>query len=92
MLGPARCYRYCKNKPYIKSRYCRGVPDPKIRIYDMGAKRAPISVFPLCIHLLSDEKQQLSSEALEAARITCKRVSCAFVGDCGVCVCACDGG
>jgi hypothetical protein len=24
--GPARCYRYCKNKPYIKSRYCRGVP------------------------------------------------------------------
>lgn len=24
--GPARCYRYCKNKPFIKSRYCRGVP------------------------------------------------------------------
>ena len=23
---PARCYRYCKNKPYIKSRFCRGVP------------------------------------------------------------------
>merc|ERR1739848_870437 len=30
---PARCYRYCKNKPYPKSRFCRGVPDPKIRIY-----------------------------------------------------------
>ena len=28
---PARCYRYCKNKPYPKSRFCRGVPDPKIR-------------------------------------------------------------
>ena len=28
---PARCYRYCKNKPYIKSRYCRGVPEGKIR-------------------------------------------------------------
>ncbi|ELU41780.1 hypothetical protein AG1IA_04190 [Rhizoctonia solani AG-1 IA] len=26
---PARCYRYCKNKPYPKSRYNRGVPDPK---------------------------------------------------------------
>uniref|UniRef100_A0A671DHQ7 Uncharacterized protein n=1 Tax=Rhinolophus ferrumequinum TaxID=59479 RepID=A0A671DHQ7_RHIFE len=24
---PARCYRYCKNKPYPKSRFCRGVPD-----------------------------------------------------------------
>ena len=28
---PAQCYRYCKNKPYPKSRYCRGVPDSKIR-------------------------------------------------------------
>ena len=27
---PARCYRYCKNKPYPKSRYNRGVPDPKV--------------------------------------------------------------
>lgn len=26
---PARCYRYQKNKPYPKSRFCRGVPDPK---------------------------------------------------------------
>ncbi|CAN1220226.1 60S ribosomal protein L10, partial [Linum perenne] len=31
---PARCYRQIKNKPYPKSRFCRGVPDPKIRIYD----------------------------------------------------------
>lgn len=23
---PARCYRMQKKKPYIKSRYCRGVP------------------------------------------------------------------
>ena len=28
---PARCYRYCKNKPYPKSRYNRGVPDSKVR-------------------------------------------------------------
>ena len=28
---PNKCYRYCKNKPYPKSRYCRGVPDSKIR-------------------------------------------------------------
>merc|ERR1712071_355935 len=37
---PARCYRYCKNKPYPKSRFNRGVPDPKIRIFDLGRKKA----------------------------------------------------
>ena len=66
---PARCYRYCKNKPYPKSRYCRGVPDPKIRIYDLGRKKASVDDFPTCVHLVSDEYEQLSSEALEAARI-----------------------
>jgi large subunit ribosomal protein L10e len=66
---PARCYRYCKNKPYPKSRFNRGVPDPKIRIFDLGRKRANADEFPLCIHLVSNEYEQLSSEALEAARI-----------------------
>ena len=36
---PARCYRVCRGKPYPKSRYNRGVPDPKIRIYDIGRKK-----------------------------------------------------
>ena len=66
---PARCYRYCKNRPYIKSRYLRGVPDPKIRIFDLGRKKAGIDEFPICVHLISLEFEQISSEALEAARI-----------------------
>ncbi|ESN92045.1 hypothetical protein HELRODRAFT_186175 [Helobdella robusta] len=66
---PARCYRYCKNKPYPKSRFCRGVPDPKIRIFDLGRKKAKVDEFPLCVHLVSDEWEQISSEALEAGRI-----------------------
>merc|ERR1739848_680420 len=70
---PARCYRYCKNKPYPKSRFCRGVPDPKIRIYDLGRKKAGVDEFPLCVHLVSDELEQLSAEALEAARICCNK-------------------
>merc|ERR1712072_313220 len=73
---PARCYRYCKNKPYPKSRFNRGVPDPKIRIFDLGRKRANVDEFPLCIHLVSNELEQLTSEGLEAARIT-KMLSCA---------------
>mmetsp|Transcript_11343 Transcript_11343/g.12819 ORF Transcript_11343/g.12819 Transcript_11343/m.12819 type:complete len:210 (+) Transcript_11343:52-681(+) len=70
---PARCYRYCKNKPYIKSRYCRGVPDAKLRIYDLGRKKASIDDFPNCLHLVSLEKEQISSEALEASRISCNK-------------------
>lgn len=43
--------------------------DAKIRIFDLGAKKTPVDQFPLCVHLVSDEYEQLSSEALEAARI-----------------------
>jgi len=77
---PARCYRYCKNKPYPKSRFNRGVPDPKIRIYDLGRKKAGVDEFPLTVHLVSDELEQLSAEALEAARICCNKY---MVKNCG---------
>ncbi len=70
---PARCYRYCKNKPYPKSRYCRGVPDSKLRIYDVGNKRATCDTFPSAVHLVSDEYEQITSEALEAARVACNK-------------------
>lgn len=66
---PARCYRFCKNKPYPKSRFCRGVPDPKIRNFDIGRRRATVDEFPVCLHVVSRELEQISSEALEAARI-----------------------
>ncbi|GJY52191.1 60S ribosomal protein L10 [Tanacetum coccineum] len=52
MVGPARCYRQIKNKPYPKSRYCRGVPDPKIRIYAVGMKKKVVDEFPFCVHLV----------------------------------------
>jgi ribosomal protein L16/L10AE len=49
------------------------VPDPKIRIYDAGNKRAPVEAFPYCIHMVSWEKEQICSEALEAARIAANK-------------------
>jgi large subunit ribosomal protein L10e len=70
---PSRCYRYQKNKPYPKSRYNRGVPDSKLRIYDVGRKKAAYNEFPHCIHLVSGEKEQITSEALEAARIAANK-------------------
>lgn len=59
----------CVIQPYPKSRFNRGVPDPKIRIFDLGRKKANVDDFPTCVHLVSNEYEQLSSEALEAARI-----------------------
>ncbi len=72
-LGPARCVRFQKNKPYIKSRFCRGVPDAKIRIFDCGAKKVHVDAFPFVAHLVSDEKEQLTACALEAARVACNK-------------------
>jgi large subunit ribosomal protein L10e len=77
---PARCYRYQKNKPYIKSRYCRGVPESKIRIYDVGHKKAAVDLFPFVAHLVCDEKQQISSEALEACRVAINKYLTKHVG------------
>jgi len=59
----------CDTLPVPKSRFCRGVPDAKIRIFDLGRKKARVDEFPLCVHLLSNEFEQISSEALEAGRI-----------------------
>ena len=47
--------------------------DAKIRIYDLGRKKARVDELPLCVHMVSDEYEQLSSEALEAARICCNK-------------------
>jgi len=66
---PFKCYRWISGKSYPKSRYCRGVPEPKIRIYDLGRKKATVDEFPACVHMISLEREQLSGEALEAARI-----------------------
>jgi len=56
------------------------VPDPKIRIYDVGNKGADVDLFPLCVHLMSDEKEQISAECLEAARIVVNKFMTTQVG------------
>lgn len=47
--------------------------DPKIRIYDAGKKKYPVDDFPFAAHMVSMEKEQLSSESLEAARVACNK-------------------
>lgn len=46
----------------------------------MGNKKASVDAFPYVAHLVSDEKEQLSSEALEAARIAANRYLTKFCG------------
>merc|ERR1711983_666040 len=50
------------------------------RIFDLGKKKARVDDFPLCIHMISDEYEQLSSEALEAGRICANKY---LVKNCG---------
>ena len=54
--------------------------DPKIQIYDVGRKNAETDEFPLCVHLVSGEKEQLSSEALEAGRIVVNKCMTKYAG------------
>merc|ERR1739838_1059095 len=42
-------------------------------MYDGGMKKANWERFPACIHLVSGEKEQITSEALEAARIAANK-------------------
>uniref|UniRef100_A0A7N0ZUB4 Ribosomal protein L10e/L16 domain-containing protein n=1 Tax=Kalanchoe fedtschenkoi TaxID=63787 RepID=A0A7N0ZUB4_KALFE len=68
-----------KNKPYPKSRFCRGVPDPKIRIYDVGAKKKGVDEFPFCLHLVSWEEENVVQTGVRGAfgkpQGVCARVS-----------------
>lgn len=44
--------------------------DPKIRIFDLGRKKAKVDEFPLCGHMVSDEYEQLSSEGASGSGVT----------------------
>jgi len=45
----------------------------QIKFFDLGNKRADTDMFPFCVHLVSNEKEQISSEAMEASRIACNK-------------------
>ncbi|KAL0620405.1 60S ribosomal protein L10 [Plecturocebus cupreus] len=63
----------------IQSLY-QGVPDVNICIFDLGRKKAKVDEFPLCGHMVSEEHEPFSSEALEAARICANKAKFKFPG------------
>ena len=46
----------------------------------MGRKKAGVDEFPFCAHMMSGELEQLSSEALEAARICANKYMVKYAG------------
>merc|ERR1712216_121415 len=60
--------------------FCRGVPDPKIRIFDCGKKKYDVDEFPMAVHMVSGEYEQVSGEALEAARIAANKCMIGLAG------------
>lgn len=77
---PARCYRKLSKKAYIKSRFCRSCPESKIAIHDLGNRKAPAEIFPARINLISCEKENISSEALESSRIAANKYLIKTIG------------
>lgn len=77
-------YGYCQGllrcNSISKLCYILLIADPKIRIFDLGRKKAKVDEFPLCVHLVSDEFEQISSEALEAGRICANKYLVKFCG------------
>ena len=70
---PFKCYRTLNKKAYIKSRFCRGVPESKLAIHDLGNRKASAELFPMRVNLISLEQQHISSEALESARVAANK-------------------
>ncbi|ABA27271.1 ribosomal protein L10e (nucleomorph) [Bigelowiella natans] len=70
---PFKCYRFIKNKPYPKSKYCKKCPVSKIKMFDIGDKRAKKNIYPCCINLVNLQPINISSECLESVRIVMNR-------------------
>ena len=70
---PVKCYWICNRKPYPKNRYNRGVPNAKIRAYYIWNFKTNYDEL-LWVNLVSKEKEQISSEALEASRVAWNKI------------------
>ena len=72
-IRPNKCYRNIK-RPYTRTStrrprlsYVKGVPQPAIHRFEMGAKKKK---FPVSMYLIAKQATQIRHNALEATRIT----------------------
>ncbi len=84
-LRDASCYREVKGRPYtrksirvMKKAFIRGVPGPKIRIFDMGNKQK--REWKVAVHLVSKDLIQVRHNQLESVRMVVFRPLNKLVG------------
>ncbi|MGB0653002.1 MAG: 50S ribosomal protein L16 [Thermoplasmatota archaeon] len=67
---PAKIYRAIKQQSYSRREYMGGVPGLRILQFESGNKTGS---FPCTVHLVPEERGQITHTALEAMRITAVR-------------------
>ncbi|MFQ6136473.1 MAG: 50S ribosomal protein L16 [Candidatus Hydrothermarchaeales archaeon] len=67
---PGRIYKPTDKPAFTRREYMKGIPGPKINIYDMGN---PSGNFELEVSLVAKEPAQITHNALEAARVAANR-------------------
>ena len=74
-LRPAKAYRrlkraYTRKSKFRQKSYVKGVPSPRIVLFDVGDKTR---TFPCTVNLISRKEIQIRENALESARLTANR-------------------
>lgn len=73
----AKCYRKVPAHPYTRTEYIKSVPQPKIKIFNMGN---PNEKYDYKVMLISGQRAMILARALEAARVTTNRYLSESIG------------
>ena len=74
---PAYCYKVPPKKPYTRKEFIRSMPQPKLRILEIGN---PNYKYDFVVLLISEQRAMILDRALEAARVTANRYLTKKVG------------
>ncbi len=67
---PAYCYKKAPKKPYTRKEYIKSIPQPKLRIFEIGK---PNAKYDYVLLLISEQRVMILDRALEAARVAANR-------------------
>ena len=74
---PAACYRKAPKKPYTRKEYIRAIPQPKLKMPNIGNYNGQ---YDYAVLLISEQKGVILDRALEAARVAANRYLTKNVG------------
>ncbi|MGC9112388.1 50S ribosomal protein L16 [Acidilobus sp.] len=79
-MRPGRCYSHITSQPYTRKEYIHGAPQPKISKFTAGSP-AVQGNYEVRVQLISLERGQIRSNALESARLMASKYLSTTVGD-----------